>query len=149
MLTTLLASPEGVRLLSTEDEFLPQIRASFAQLDPVFVTPFWSFGVKLMLSFQFNGLTLSDPILSKRRIAETLTYGYLEMLGTLSKHKEGIEYVQACFLSWVHSRQRYWRAPTHRLLEKFKIFTAFYHLSELRSREDLMKLIIENLDYSM
>ena len=38
---------------------------------------------------------------------------------------------------------------TLRLLEKFKIFTAFYHLSELRSREDLMKLIIENLDYSM
>ena len=37
---------------------------------------------------------------------------------------------------------------TTRLLEKFKIFTAFYHLSELRSREDLMKLIIENLDYS-
>ncbi|KAF9781640.1 Rapamycin-insensitive companion of mTOR, N-term-domain-containing protein [Thelephora terrestris] len=107
MLTTLLASPEGVRLLSTEDEFLPQIRASFAQLDP------------------FNGFPPSDPILSKRRIAETLTYGYLEMLGTLSKHKEGIE-----------------------LLEKFKIFTAFYHLSELRSREDLMKLIIENLDYS-
>ena len=38
--------------------------------------------------------------------------------------------------------------PVLRLLEKFKIFTAFYHLSELRSREDLMKLIIENLDYS-
>lgn len=37
MLTTLLASPEGVRLLSSEDEFLPQIRDSFAQLDPVMV----------------------------------------------------------------------------------------------------------------
>jgi rapamycin-insensitive companion of mTOR len=36
-----------------------------------------------------------------------------------------------------------------RLLEKFKIFTAFYHLSELRSREDLIKGIIENLDYNM
>jgi len=37
MLTTLLASPEGVRLLSVEDEFLPQIKLSFAQLDPVLV----------------------------------------------------------------------------------------------------------------
>jgi len=37
----------------------------------------------------------------------------------------------------------------YRLLEKFKVFTAFYHLSELRSREDLIKGIIENLDYSM
>jgi large subunit ribosomal protein L17e len=48
MLTTLLASPEGVRLLSTEDEFLPQIRASFAQLDPVFATPCSLFCVELM-----------------------------------------------------------------------------------------------------
>jgi len=39
MLTTLLANPEGVRFLSTEDEFLPQIRASFAQLDPVLAIP--------------------------------------------------------------------------------------------------------------
>jgi hypothetical protein len=34
-------------------------------------------------------------------------------------------------------------------MEKFKVFTAFYHLSELRSREDLIKGIIENLDYNM
>lgn len=37
----------------------------------------------------------------------------------------------------------------YRLMEKFKVFTAFYHLSELRSREDLIKGIIENIDYSM
>jgi hypothetical protein len=35
------------------------------------------------------------------------------------------------------------------LMEKAKLFTAFYHLSELRSREDLIKGIIENIDYSM
>jgi rapamycin-insensitive companion of mTOR len=34
-------------------------------------------------------------------------------------------------------------------MEKFKIFTAFYHLSELKSREDLIKAIIQNLDYTM
>ncbi|KAH9480426.1 Target of rapamycin complex 2 subunit ste20 [Psilocybe cubensis] len=108
LLTTLMASPDGVRYLSTEDQFLTQIVKSFAQLDP------------------FNGVPDSDPIFSKKRVAETLTYGYLEMLGTLSKFKDGIE-----------------------LLEKFKVFTAFYHLSELRSREDLIKGIIENLDYSI
>jgi len=75
-----------------EDEFLQQIRASFAQLDPVLATPY-RFYAKLTPPFQFNGVPPSDPILSKRRIADTLTYGYLEMLGTLSKHKEGIEYV--------------------------------------------------------
>ncbi len=34
-------------------------------------------------------------------------------------------------------------------MEKAKVFTAFYHISELRSREDLMKGIIENIDYTM
>ncbi|KDQ62311.1 hypothetical protein JAAARDRAFT_30208 [Jaapia argillacea MUCL 33604] len=107
LLTTLMASQDGQRFLSSEDDFLKQIVKSFAQLDP------------------FNGTPDSDPIFSKSRVQDTLTYGYLEMLGTLSKQKEGIE-----------------------LMEKFKVFTAFYHLSELRSREDLIKSIIQNLDYS-
>ncbi|KIY71243.1 hypothetical protein CYLTODRAFT_140340 [Cylindrobasidium torrendii FP15055 ss-10] len=108
VLTTLLASPDGVRYLATEDLFLKQIVKGFAQLDP------------------FNGVQDADPIFSKKRVQETMTSGYLEMLGTLSRQKEGIE-----------------------LLERYKIFTAFYHLSELRSREDLIKSIIENLDYSI
>ena len=35
----------------------------------------------------------TDPVFSKARMEDTLTYGYLEMLGTLSKYPEGIEYV--------------------------------------------------------
>ncbi|KAL1745112.1 Rapamycin-insensitive companion of mTOR, N-term-domain-containing protein [Schizophyllum fasciatum] len=108
LLNTLMSTAEGVRYLSNEDQFLTQIVKAFAQLDP------------------FNGMTDSDPIFSKKRVADTLTYGYLEMLGTISRHKEGVE-----------------------LMEKFKVFTAFYHLSELRSREDLIKGIVENLDYSI
>lgn len=108
LLTTLLASPDGRRFLASEDDLLNELTRSFAQLDP------------------FNGAPESDPIFSKKRVSETLTYGYLEMLGTLSKHKEGIV-----------------------LMEEAKLFTAFYHLSELRSREDLIKGIIENIDYSI
>ncbi|KAJ2919190.1 hypothetical protein MD484_g1222, partial [Candolleomyces efflorescens] len=109
LINTLMATAEGVKyLMSGEDQFLAQIRKSFMQLDP------------------FAGVAESEPIFSKKRVADTLTYGYLEMLGTLSKYKEGIE-----------------------ILEKSYIFTAFYHLSELRSREDLIKGIVENLDYSV
>ncbi|KXN88287.1 Protein ste16 [Leucoagaricus sp. SymC.cos] len=108
LLTTLMSSGEGVRYLGTDDQLLSQVVKGFAQLDP------------------FNGPPDSDPIFSKKRVADTLTYGYFEMLGTLSKYEKGIE-----------------------LLEKFKVFTAFYHLNELRSREDLIKGIIENLDYSI
>ncbi|TFK88497.1 hypothetical protein K466DRAFT_488810 [Polyporus arcularius HHB13444] len=107
LLNALMASSDGIRFLQ-EDEFLAQVVKSFAQLDP------------------FNPTPTSDPIFSKKRMAETLTAGYFEMLGTLSKRKEGLE-----------------------LLEKFKLFTAFYHLSELRGREDLIMGIIENLDYSI
>jgi rapamycin-insensitive companion of mTOR len=65
------------------------------------------------------------------------------MLGTLSKYKEGIEYVLLA------SDTDHVLTYVLRLMEKFKVFTAFYHLSELRSREDLIKGIIENIDYSM
>ncbi|KAG1808998.1 Rapamycin-insensitive companion of mTOR, N-term-domain-containing protein [Suillus variegatus] len=108
LLTTLLASPDGIRFLASEDDLLKQIVKCFAQLDP------------------FNGTSESDPMFSKYRLSETLTYGYFEMLGTLSKHAEGIE-----------------------LMEKFKFFTAFYHLSELRDREDLITAVITNLDYTI
>ncbi|TFK52588.1 hypothetical protein OE88DRAFT_1807473 [Heliocybe sulcata] len=108
LLTTLLASTDGKRYLESEDDFLKQIVKSFAQLDP------------------YNGTMESDPIFSKARIQDTLTYGYLEMLGTLSANEKGVE-----------------------LMEKFKIFTAFYHLSDTRSRDDLIKGIIQHLDYSI
>jgi Rapamycin-insensitive companion of mTOR, middle domain len=48
---------------------------------------------------QFIGAPESDPIFSKKRVADTLTYGYLEMLGTLSKHEEGIKHVITSCLS--------------------------------------------------
>ncbi|KZS93708.1 hypothetical protein SISNIDRAFT_454123 [Sistotremastrum niveocremeum HHB9708] len=107
LLQTMLASQEGQRYLANEDPLLKQIVACFAQLDPL------------------NGNSEMNPLFSKHRIANTLTCGYLEFLGTLSKYPEGIE-----------------------LMEKSKIFTAFYHVSELKSREDLITAIIQNLDYS-
>ncbi|KAF7288523.1 hypothetical protein HMN09_01381300 [Mycena chlorophos] len=73
-----------------------------------------------------NAVAETDFIFSKRHVSGYLTYGYFVMLGTLSKTKEGIE-----------------------LLQKFAIFTAFYHVCELKDREDLVKNIIENLDYTI
>lgn len=63
---------------------------------------------------------------SKERINNTLTSGYFTMIGILSKFKDGVK-----------------------LLEKFKIFNTFYQLSELKSREDLIKTVITNLDYNL
>lgn len=34
-------------------------------------------------------------------------------------------------------------------MEKHRLFNAFYHVSELKSRDDLIKGIVDNLDYSV
>jgi large subunit ribosomal protein L17e len=47
------------------------------------------------------------------------------MLGTLSGHKDGLA-----------------------MLDHHNIFTSFYHILDLRSREDLIHLIITELDYT-
>ncbi|CDU24676.1 related to protein ste16 [Sporisorium scitamineum] len=107
LLSTLAATPEGVRVL-LEDRLLREIRECLDQLDPL------------------SGLSTSDPLLSRKRMDETLASGYFEMIGILTQTAEGI-----------------------RLLERFKIFTPLYHLSALRSRDDIVKAVIENVDYSI
>ncbi|SPO40478.1 related to protein ste16 [Pseudozyma flocculosa] len=72
-----------------------------------------------------SGTPTSDPLMSKSRLEETLTSGYFEMLGVLTQSAEGI-----------------------RLLERHKVFSPLYHLSELRSRDDVIRAVIENFDYS-
>ena len=144
LLNVLMASQDGIRFLQ-EDEFLGQLVKSFAQLDPVGALRVYCIIRFDTIAPQLNPSPTSDPIFSKKRMQETLTSGYFEMLGTMSKRKEGIESVfHSAFLT-----DGYANVMMLRLLEKFKLFTAFYHLSELRSREDLITGIIENLDYSM
>lgn len=103
----MLVNPEGQRFLQ-EDKLLRQIVECLQELD------------------QYAGQPSTQPVFSRERLENTLTYGYFEMIGTLSKHQKGIQ-----------------------LMEKFKFFTTFYHLCELRSRDDIIKLIIECFDYSM
>ncbi|KAK4705182.1 rapamycin-insensitive companion of mTOR, partial [Phenoliferia sp. Uapishka_3] len=107
ILTTLIANPDGVRYLM-EDKLLPQIADCLSQLDPL------------------GNVPAPDIVFSKERMDRFLTSGYFEMMGTLTKSREGV-----------------------RLLEHFKIFTSFYRISELRSRDDLTKAIIRNVDYAL
>ncbi|WWD20882.1 hypothetical protein CI109_105359 [Kwoniella shandongensis] len=107
LLSTMLSNPEGIRFL-TEDKLLRQMLECFNELD------------------QYVGHPTAQPIFARDRLENTLTYGYFEMIGTLSKHREGMK-----------------------LLEKFKFFTSFYHLSEQRSRDDIIRIIIECFDYTL
>lgn len=73
-----------------------------------------------------SGDAETEPIFSMERMDTTLSGGYFTLLGTFSKNKEGV-----------------------RILEKFKIFSLFYELSELRNRDDLKVAMVTNLDYAL
>ncbi|CAD6970744.1 unnamed protein product [Tilletia controversa] len=114
MIRAFLATTEGVRVLS-EDPLLREIRTALELLDP--------------LSGGANGtssMPLGDQTMSKGRVEGTLTYGYFEMLGILSRSHEGLD-----------------------LLQKAQTFTVFYNLSGIQSRDYLIKEIIKNFDYSI
>ncbi|WVW80639.1 hypothetical protein I302_102625 [Kwoniella bestiolae CBS 10118] len=107
LISTMLSSAEGIKYI-TEDKLLKQMLDCFNELD------------------QYIGQPTAQPIFARDRLENTLTYGYFEMIGTLSRHHEGMK-----------------------LLEKFKFFTCFYHLSEQRSRDDIIRIIIECFDYTL
>ncbi|OAD02912.1 hypothetical protein MUCCIDRAFT_143465 [Mucor lusitanicus CBS 277.49] len=109
LLSTLLTNADGVRYLA-ENKLLSDIANAFNELDPLLN----------------NGDQATEPIFSKERMESTLTCGYFALLGTFSKHKEGV-----------------------RILEKFKIFSCFYQISELKNRTDLKVAMITNLDYTL
>lgn len=123
MLELLLANPEGLKFL-TEDKLLRQIADCFVELD------------------HHTGIPLNhQPMFSKERIASTLAYGYFQFVGTLSKHREGIKCAVAARIPD--------RADKGRLLDQLKVFTSIYHLSEQRSREDIIRIVIECFDYNI
>jgi rapamycin-insensitive companion of mTOR len=67
----------------------------------------------------------AELLFSKQALEETMISGYFAMLGTLSGHIDGLA-----------------------MLSQHCIFTSFYHILDLRSREDLIQLIITELDYT-
>ncbi|KAL1631144.1 hypothetical protein SLS56_004533 [Neofusicoccum ribis] len=75
---------------------------------------------------RMSGLTSEEPIFSVERMAETLTGGYFAMLGELSKKPEGVI-----------------------IFERWKMINMFYHIVELRTRDDLMMTLLSNMDYTL
>ncbi|ORY81605.1 Rapamycin-insensitive companion of mTOR, middle domain-domain-containing protein [Protomyces lactucae-debilis] len=72
-----------------------------------------------------NQVPAAEALFSEARLKETLCHGYFEMIGTLTAHPQGIA-----------------------MLERWRIFTSLYHLTELRSRSDLLISLLPHMDYS-
>ncbi|CAH2352898.1 hypothetical protein CLIB1423_08S03664 [[Candida] railenensis] len=84
----LLSTDEGIKYLSS-NKILAQLSETFAQVDP------------------FSGIEAKEPILSRKRLRRTLSYGYIDFVGTLSKDARGLK-----------------------ILNQWQFFTMFHHILE-------------------
>ncbi|OAL38348.1 hypothetical protein AYO20_02407 [Fonsecaea nubica] len=73
-----------------------------------------------------SGITSSNPLFERHHMAETLSAGYFAMLGALSHSAEGM-----------------------RLMEQWHMMDIFYHLVELKDRDDLIRALLGNMDYTL
>jgi hypothetical protein len=103
----LLLNPEGVKYLA-EDKVIRQLAECLSHLD------------------RMSGLTSEVPMFTESRMNETLTGGYFQLLGALTKDPRGLQ-----------------------ILERWRIFNMFYHIVELRDRDDLVKMLLGSMDYNL
>ncbi|EXJ92873.1 hypothetical protein A1O3_01427 [Capronia epimyces CBS 606.96] len=74
----------------------------------------------------YSGITSASPLFDRHHMAETLSSGYFAMLGALSHTIEGV-----------------------RLMEQWHMMDIFYHLVELKDRDDLIRGLLGNMDYTL
>ncbi|KAF2852999.1 hypothetical protein T440DRAFT_466563 [Plenodomus tracheiphilus IPT5] len=75
---------------------------------------------------RMSGLTSESPIFQADRMNETLTGGYFALLGALTKDPRGIQ-----------------------ILERWRVINMFYHIIELNDRDDLIRTLLSNMDYTL
>ena len=73
-----------------------------------------------------SGLTSTSPLFSPYRVSETLTGGYFAILGALSSDLKGVQ-----------------------MIERWRMINMFYHIMELDARDDLIRALLSNMDFSL
>lgn len=73
-----------------------------------------------------SGLTATQPLFSPYRVSETLTGGYFALLGALSSDPKGLQ-----------------------MIERWRMINMFYHIMEVDGREDLVRILLSNMDFSL
>ena len=66
------------------------------------------------------------PHFSPQRLSETLTSGYFAMLGALSTDPQGLL-----------------------IMGRWRMINMFYHIIDLKDRDDLIQLLLGNADFSL
>lgn len=73
-----------------------------------------------------SGLTSTSPIFSPYRVSETLTGSYFALLGALSSDSRGLL-----------------------IIERWRMINIFYHIMDLKDRDDLIQMLLGNMDFSL
>lgn len=73
-----------------------------------------------------SGITSTAPLFSPERLRDTLVAGYFSFLGVLCSDAKGLQ-----------------------ILERWRIINMFYHIVELKDRDDLIMALLTNLDYTL
>ncbi|THC90827.1 hypothetical protein EYZ11_009713 [Aspergillus tanneri] len=74
---------------------------------------------------RMSGLTSASPLFSREQMAGFMSGGYFAMLGTLSGDSNGLV-----------------------MMERWHMLNMFYHIVELRDRDDLIQTLLGNMDYT-
>ena len=75
---------------------------------------------------RFSGLTSASPLFDRHQMAETLSGGYFALLGALSQSANGIM-----------------------IMERWHMINMFYHIVDLKDRNDLIRALLGNMDFSL
>ncbi|EEQ92166.1 hypothetical protein RJZ56_003444 [Blastomyces dermatitidis] len=75
---------------------------------------------------RMSGLTSSSPLFSRNNMSETLSGGYFALLGVLSSEPSGLH-----------------------MMERWHMHNMFYHIIELKDRNDLIQALLGNMDFSL
>ncbi|KAJ9270324.1 hypothetical protein DTO212C5_3567 [Paecilomyces variotii] len=75
---------------------------------------------------RMSGLTSSSPLFSRDQMSNTLSGGYFALLGTLSSDSNGLA-----------------------MMERWHMHNMFYHIIELKDRNDLIQALLGNMDFSL
>ncbi|QIW95391.1 hypothetical protein AMS68_000909 [Peltaster fructicola] len=73
-----------------------------------------------------SGITSQAPLFSPSRMSETLVGGYFAFLGVMCSDVRGLQ-----------------------ILERWKILNMFYHIVELKDRDDLIRSLLTQLEYNL
>ncbi|RPA97850.1 hypothetical protein L873DRAFT_1689620 [Choiromyces venosus 120613-1] len=75
---------------------------------------------------RMSGITSPEPLFSTSRLIGTLSCGYFAMLGVLSSDPKGLA-----------------------MMERWRMFNMFYHISDSPDRPDLLELFVSNMDFTL